>query len=286
MFAVSEWIKRRLGLLFLLLVSVSASIAAEPKLLLLKNLGEQEDVSGWLMSEKLDGVRAYWDGKHLVSKGGKPIHAPEWFVRKLPPFALDGELWTKRQDFENIVSIVRQKKPDSRWHQIQYCIFEVPNQPGHLRQRLKVLLDYLAITQVPWLNVIPQEEVNSRGALYARLDSLIAAGAEGLVLRKPDVNYQVGRSSDALKVKSFQDDECVVLGYEPGQGKYRDQVGSLRCRTSSGLVIKLGSGLTDALRKVPPEIGALVTYKFYGVTRNGKPRFPVFVRVRVDSDLN
>jgi len=82
--------------------------AAKPNLLLLKVYKDQ-NISGWVMSEKLDGVRAYWDGKHLISRGGKIIHAPKWFTKDYPPFAIDGELWSKRGDFENISSIVRDK---------------------------------------------------------------------------------------------------------------------------------------------------------------------------------
>ena len=52
------------------------------------------------MSEKLDGIRAYWDGTHLISRGGKIIHAPEWFTKNYPLFEIDGELWTKREDFD------------------------------------------------------------------------------------------------------------------------------------------------------------------------------------------
>ena len=77
--------------------------------LLLKTWQPAQDVRGWLMSEKLDGVRAYWDGQKLISRGGKIFSAPAWFIKDFPPFALDGELWSKRRDFENIVSIVRRK---------------------------------------------------------------------------------------------------------------------------------------------------------------------------------
>ena len=52
------------------------------------------------MSEKLYGIRAYWDGTHLISRGGKIIHVPKWFTKNYPLFEIDGELWTKREDFD------------------------------------------------------------------------------------------------------------------------------------------------------------------------------------------
>jgi len=98
--------------------------ASKPKLLLLQTYKDQ-DITGWVMSEKLDGVRAYWNGKNLISRGGKIIHAPAWFTKEYPPFAIDGELWSKRGDFENISSIVRDKVPTEKLHEIKHYIFEV-----------------------------------------------------------------------------------------------------------------------------------------------------------------
>ncbi len=99
----------------LLLFLCHALYAKDADLLLLKTYDDSQDVVGWLMSEKLDGMRAIWDGHTLQSRQGNQIFAPEWFLEALPPFAIDGELWTQRNDFENIMSIVRQHTPDNRW---------------------------------------------------------------------------------------------------------------------------------------------------------------------------
>src|SRR5580658_9321513 len=55
------------------------------------------DLTGWLMSEKLDGVRAYWDGKQFLSRQGNLYRAPDWFIEGLPSVPLDGELWIDRK---------------------------------------------------------------------------------------------------------------------------------------------------------------------------------------------
>lgn len=109
----------------------------KPDLMLLKVYQPGLDVSGWVMSEKLDGVRAYWDGKNLISRQGNVFNPPDWFTADFPSFELDGELWLGRNQFAETVSVVRQQTPDNRWHQITYNIFEVPNQQGNLIQRLK-----------------------------------------------------------------------------------------------------------------------------------------------------
>ncbi|MBL1319520.1 MAG: DNA ligase [Methylophaga sp.] len=277
----------------LLLIFLSHAVyAKDAELLLLKTYDDSQDVTGWLMSEKLDGMRAIWDGEALKIRNGNEISAPKWFLQALPPFALDGELWTKRGDFENIISIVRQQTPDNRWRKISYQVFEVPNQPGDLLDRLTVLQDYLdrmAVLQndlerhpshLPLIAVIPQSIVQSADHLKIELDKVISLGGEGLVVRKPDTPYLTGRSNHALKVKQYQDTECTVIGHKAGKGKYAGKVGSLHCQLPSGITFYIGSGLSDQQRQSPPKIGSIITFKYYGLTKNNIPRFPVFLRIR------
>lgn len=282
-------IVRRLGLLFCLcggLVAFpTANSEGSPDLFLPKVYETGKiDVRGWLMSEKLDGVRAYWNGQQLLSRGGQVIHAPAWFLKGFPKFELDGELWTKRQDFENIVSIVRQQEPDSRWKKITYQVFEAPNQLGGLLERLAVLETYLKKQSLPQVKLIPQIPVETTAQVQETLDRLVEKGAEGLILRQASQPYVTGRTQTALKVKTYWDDECRVVGYTPGKGRFDGLVGSLVCDWQ-GQRIKLGSGLSVAERKNPPTLNTWVTFKYYGLTQNGKPRFPVFLRVRTDQDL-
>lgn len=259
--------------------------AEPPKMLLLQTYQENQAVIGWWMSEKLDGVRAKWNGKALISRGGHEIQAPSWFVEGFPPFELDGELWTKRQDFENVVSIVRQQQPDERWHEVSYQIFEVPNQPGGLMKRLEVLREYLAKHSNLYLHIIPQARIKSAAHLKSEYERLISKGAEGLVLREPNQLYETGRSSHALKMKAFQDDECQVVGYKPGKGQFLGKVGALLCDWHSKMTLSIGSGLNVQEREHPPKIGQWITFKYYGLTGSGKPRFPVFMRIRLDQDM-
>lgn len=292
----SHHIKRHKVILFLLVAFLCSiapfSFAQKPDLFLLKTYQNHKDVTGWLMSEKLDGVRAYWDGQQLISRGGHVFKAPTWFTQGFPPFELDGELWTKRNDFENIVSIVRQQQPDERWSQISYRIFEVPQQSGGLLKRLAVLGDYLntvdlksaqltsAVSKPVHLSIIPQVEIKSQTHLNGYLKQVMSQGGEGVVVRDPVAAYQTGRLNGALKLKPYQDEECEVTGYHPGQGKYQNLVGSLECRLKNQIFIRIGSGLSDQQRKSPPAIGSVITFKYYGLTAKGLPRFPVFLRLR------
>lgn len=268
------------GLAALLLCFSLLSHAQESDVLLLKTYDKTQNVTGWLMSEKLDGMRAIWDGHTLKSRQGNTISAPPWFLAGLPPFKIDGELWTKRNDFSNIISIVRQQIPDERWLTISYNIFEVPNQSGGLLARLAILEGYLVEHQLPFLKIIPQTTVISPKQLKSDLKRITALGGEGLVVRKPETQYHSGRSDDDLKVKQYQDAECTVIAYKEGKGKYIGKTGALQCKLVSGLTFFIGSGLSDQQRKFPPEIGSIITFKYYGLTQNDIPRFPVFMRMR------
>jgi DNA ligase-1 len=265
----------------LLLIFLSHTVyAKDTDLLLLKTYDNSQDVTGWLMSEKLDGMRAIWDGEILKSRQGNRITAPEWFLKALPTFAIDGELWTKRDDFENIVSIVRQQTPDDRWRDISYQIFEVPNQQGGLLDRLAILQRYLEHNPSPFIVIIPQASVQSAEHLKSELNKVVSLGGEGLVVRKPNTPYLTGRSNHDLKVKKYQDTECTVIGHKAGKGKYTDKLGSLQCQLPSGITFYIGSGLSDTQRQSPPKIGSIITFKYYGLTKNNIPRFPVFLRIR------
>ena len=253
----------------------------KPNLLLLKSYKEDVNVTGWLMSEKLDGIRGYWTGKKLISRSGKEFAVPKWFIKDFPPFEIDGELWTKRGDFEHISSIVNKQKPHDGWREISYNIFEVPHQKGGLIKRLEFLKKWLQKHPNKFIKIIPQHICKGSQHLKSELRRVEKFGGEGLVIRNPLALYIEKRTSQALKVKSFQDDECVVSGYTKGHGKFEGMVGALIC-SWHGKVLKIGSGLSLEERKKPPIVGDSVTFKYNGFTRYRKPRFPIFLRIRED----
>jgi len=264
----------------LILFISSVTHAAPPQLLLLTSYRPEADIIGWYMSEKLDGVRAYWDGQQLLSRQGNRFAAPDWFTEKLPPFELDGELWITRGRFEETLSIVSRDNPHPDWQQITYNIFEVPNGPGGLDARLERLQKYMERHPTAHLRIIPQTLCRNIDHLKVRLTEIEAAGGEGLVLRNPVTPYETGRSPNALKVKSFDDMEGRVVGYRPGKGKYQGMTGALWVEIEGGRRFYIGTGLTDRERKSPPPMGSIITFKHQGFTKNGIPRFASFMRLR------
>lgn len=259
--------------LFLLLFLFSSLYAKKPELLLLNKYREDMNVTSWYMSEKLDGIRAYWDGEKLISRSGKTFTTPKFFTENFPKYKLDGELWSKRGDFENIVSIVNQKKPHDGWSKLTYNIFEVPNAKGNLVQRLET------VSKNKYLKIIEQIRVKDKEHLNSFLKTVERHGGEGIVVRDGALSYYTGRNDSALKIKSYIDEECEVVGYNKGQGKYEGMTGSLVCRMKNMQVLNIGSGLSDHQRALPPSIGTHITFKYYGLTSKGNPRFPIFLHI-------
>ncbi len=267
-----------------LLLSTGLSFAADksaPPILLANILGPEVDPANYLVSEKFDGVRAIWDGKVLKFRSGREVNAPRWFIDKLPPQALDGELWLARGRFEELSGFVRKAEPvDADWQQIKYLIFELPNAPGSFAERAQRIREIVTSTNWPQLVAVDQFKVSDRVKLKRKLDDVVRAGGEGLMLHLADALYTTGRSDVLLKLKPLLDTEAVVVGHLPGKGKYQGMMGALRVETPDGKRFTIGTGFSDAVRNNPPPLGATITYTYRGLTNTGLPRFASYLRVR------
>jgi len=266
--------------LFLSIIFCPILFAHEVALQKAKIYTHKEDITGWVMSEKLDGIRGYWDGHQLLTRKGLPLNPPPWFVKNFPLFELDGELWSKRGDFEFIQSIVLDKKPGEGWEKIRYNIFEVPNEKGDFLVRLNRAKEWFEIHKNSHVRFIPQIRIQDTSDLDQFLNKIESMGGEGVIVKDPKMPYHTGRSAHILKVKNFQDMEGIIIGLNKGKGKYREMMGSLTLRLANGIVFKLGTGFTDQFRKTPPSLGTSVTFKYNGFTKNGIPKFASFLRVR------
>ena len=239
------------------------------------------DPAGYWVSEKLDGVRAVWDGRQLLFRSGRPIAAPAWFTRGFPARALDGELWLGRGQFERLSGIVRKAVPDDgEWRQVRFMLYELPEAPGNFSERSAELRQLVASAGLPHLLAHEQIRIADRQALTHKLDEVVKGGGEGLMLHRADAPYRAGRSDDLLKLKPWDDAEAVVVAHLPGQGKYEGLLGALLVQLPDGQRLRIGSGLTDAQRAAPPAVGSSITFRYRGQTVNGLPRFATFLRVR------
>ena len=261
----------------------------KPALMLAKVYHPGVVLKDYWVSEKYDGVRGFWDGEKLLTRGGEQVAVPAWFTAGWPKTAMDGELWAGRGQFSKAVSTVRQQTPgpalDADWRGMRFMVFDLPAQPGTFTERIAPLNALVAQISQPWVMAVAQYRLADHAALQAQLKKTVKLGGEGLMLHRGDSLYKGVRNDDLLKVKTHDDAEARVIAHIPGKGKYAGQLGALLVEMPAtdgkpALRFKLGTGLSDTQWQNPPAVGAQVTYRFRGLNDGGVPRFASFMRVR------
>ncbi|HEV7271515.1 DNA ligase [Pseudoxanthomonas sp.] len=272
----------RLLLVALLYLLICPALSAPlPDPMLATTYREGVPVHAFLVSEKLDGVRARWDGRALWTRGGARIAAPPTFTRGWPVEPMEGEVWIARGRFDEVSALVRRISTDPQsWRNVRFMAFDLPAHPGPFAQRVTRLRALIAAAGNGHLALIRQHRFATPSELDAELARVVAAGGEGLMLHRRDARYRSGRSEHLLKYKPHEDAEAQVVAHLPGKGKYEGMMGALQVRTPEGRHFRLGTGFTDAQRAVPPPVGAWVTYRYSGLTSTGLPRFARFMRIR------
>lgn len=274
--------------------SSSSVGSGAPALMLAKVYRHGVDLADYWISEKYDGVRGYWDGQQLFTRGGERVQAPAWFTAGWPSTPLDGELWAGRGQFAKASSTVRQQVPDdAAWRGMRFMVFDMPAQGGPFTERVTALNAAVAHIGQAWVVAVVQTRATTHTALMAQMHRVVKAGGEGLVLHRGASLYTAARNDDLLKVKPHEDAEARVLGHQAGRGKYTGLLGALQVESvasgnaaAPGVRFKIGTGLSDAQRRDPPPVGSVVTYRFRGLTDAGVPRFASFVRVAADTGQN
>lgn len=255
-----------------------------PPLLLAHKWESDCDVSGWWLSEKLDGVRAYWDGKQFLSRLGNRFFPPDWFVEGFPESPLDGELWGGHKLFQRTVGIVKRQDQSPLWKDLLFVVFDAPAHEGTFEARIahaKQLLEERSMRYARILEHAPCRDITHLREELARVEAL---GGEGLMARKPQSKYEVGRSNTLLKIKTFHDAEARVVEHAAGAGKHKGRLGALVVELADGTRFNVGTGFSDAERASPPPIGSLITFRYQELSDGGVPRFPSYVGVRMDAD--
>ena len=258
-----------------------ASATSQPALMHAKLWRLGQDPSAYWVSEKLDGVRAFWDGHSLRFRSGLVIAAPTWFTAALPSTPLDGELWLGRGRFDELSGVVRRQTPvDADWRAVRYMVFDLPGATGPFSERVQSIRSLVMALQQPWLQAATQQQLADAQALQKLLGQTVQEGGEGLVLHRANALWSPGRSDALLKLKPKDDEDARVVGHLPGKGRNAGRLGALLLELPDGQRFALGSGFTDAQRASPPPLGAVVTYRFADRTAKGLPRFATFWRIR------
>ena len=265
----------------LLLPSWLYAKEALPSLALAKHFKNEMQSSYYWVSEKLDGIRCYWNGEELLTRNGNPIYAPKWFTDPLPNIELDGELWIGRGSYQILTRIALDKKPNLQlWEKVTFQVFDLPASKAPFEMRQNQLKNIVKESPALHLKLVKQKRMNSLPTIQTYLKDLVDSGAEGLMLRTPDSPYQTGRTNHLLKMKLRKDAEARVIAYQSGRGKFENMMGAIWVEMEDGTLFKIGTGFTNQDRQNPPAIGSDITYSYQGFTEKGLPRFASFERVK------
>lgn len=263
--------------------SLARSKNPQPPLILAKTYNEDIKLLDYWVSEKLDGVRAYWDGEKLLSRNGNIYPAPPWFIADFPNCPLDGELWMGRSTFDKLSGTVRRHHAaENAWRKVRFMVFDLPSNPNSFTNRYEALETLFFGLDSSNIALVPQTKISTHQALKEHLTQAVQQGAEGLMLHRGDSLYLAGRSDGLLKVKIYEDSEATVIAHFPGKGKHQGKLGALLVESPEGQRFRIGTGFSNHERSSPPPIGSTITYKFYGLTPSGLPRFASFIRARND----
>ena len=282
-----------LTVLYLCSLPVNAwAQAAKPALMLAKTLTIKNltsPINHYWISEKYDGVRAFWNGEYLQTKQGNKINAPSWFTQPLGELPLDGELWIGRGQFSKVSAVVRKKNAiDNEWKQVKYIVFDTPNDELTFVERqhkIKVYINTQIDSQsAPWIKPVSHVQLTRLSELQKRLNEVVNNGGEGLMLNLAYAQYQSGRTDRILKLKPYFDDDAKVLKHIKGKGRFINKMGAILVENSLGQRFKIGTGFSLEERQNPPPIGSIISYKYSGLTKNGLPRFASFLKIRTDLD--
>lgn len=249
---------------------------------------------------KLDGARmlAVFDHEGCVtlwSRTRKEItsvpHIAKYLeMLKLKNIVLDGELYFHKlnKDFEKLMSAARKQNPSPESAMLEYHIYDTVLGAG-FEARLKQLYNILE-NALPPIHIVETHTAKSKEDIERFQERFIASGYEGAMIRQPNVKYENKRSSQLLKLKTFQDDEFEIINLEEGRGKLAGHCGAFVCQTKSGDVFNVKmAGELSKLKEYWDQgknyVGKMLTVKYQDLTAYGIPRFPVGVRIREDSDL-
>ena len=198
---------------------------------------------------------------------------------------IDGELYNHdyHDNFEEIVSKVRQQTPDPRHEVVQYHVYDLVSDQDFKKRNsdLQILL-----SKLNQKIVVPVETVllNNEDELLERFAQFLEENYEGLMVRNTKGPYQNKRSYNLQKVKEMQDEDFLIVEVEEGRGKRAGQA-ILMCQAKNGAIFGASPKGTDKYRqellnRKKEIVGKYATVQYQNLTNSGVPRFPVAKCVR------
>lgn len=253
---------------------------------------------------KFDGVRSMAslnsDGSvSLKSRKGKEFphmnHLRQQIasLKGIPDGAfLDGELYSDTLTFQEVVGLVRRESlkagDEDKLKQISYRLYDMldpNNRDAGFQDRYDTLKTILGSTPPQNLILTKNFEISDKADVKPLHDQFVKEGYEGIMIRNKDGEYGINkRSKNLQKFKEFYDQEFQIVGYEEGTGNDAGTVIWV-CMTQQGDLFKARpkgtrEERTEYFQKGDDFIGATLTVRYFEMTDDGIPRFPVGIAIR------
>ncbi|KAM3132948.1 hypothetical protein pb186bvf_014944 [Paramecium bursaria] len=238
---------------------------------------DQQDPTGYYMSEKIDGVRIMWTGCEMMTKTNHSVDFPTYFVEGWPTTYLDGMLWIGRNCFSQLTNSLRKRQADpAQWRNIKFIVFDAPmlNQPYHQRYKLvKKVLEKIKNTNLVFM---PQVFCQGWDHLNIEMQYIQELQSRGIILRDPNSIYEPKKSQKFFKIRSYMEDQATVTGVpDETKSPNNPNFGEIYAKNQDGVQFKID--MTG--KKKILNIGDVIIYQFYGKNHSNRPRFPSFVKL-------
>jgi DNA ligase-1 len=282
----------------------------------IKNVDAKVLTGDWYLSEKHDGIRAIWDGSKLLTRSKREFSfVPDWFIKLLPEYPLEGEIIVPGKPFSYFSGVTIRKTDDPRWEEIVFMIFDIPLANLTFHDRFEKIKEFVIQSKSKYISHVKCtlirniEKPENMKKIHDKFNDVVGKGREGVMIIRSDNLYEPKRVKTILKYKKENEGECIVIGYLEGKGKYGGMLGKLRCKLQNGSEFNIGGGFVDLQRKCyvfkenefgvnsricvltqpnelwgpVPKIGDIVTYQCMEIIpKTGIPRMPIYKGIRYD----
>lgn len=168
---------------------------------------------------------------------------PDYFIDKMieEHYILDGEIYLPGYDVNDINHFVKDANC-SQNKQLQFWCYDLAIEDTTANERRNILLNNFRSKKVSFNNkeehlnnrekflILPSYSVTSETEAVAYRDAFIDKGFEGLILRKPDEEYQFGkRNSAMIKFKKSTDGKFQIVDIKP-EGIKRPDIPLIICK--------------------------------------------------------
>lgn len=253
---------------------------------------------------KVDGLRAaaiVKDGRvTFVSRLGNEFNNTEHVQSALLSLSAksvvyDGELYAGEWGLTSGILHTKDRHPQAA--RLYFAVFDVMSVEDWGRGRCdtsqairrRMIEELMFQHHGTSVRVMPGKTVKTSVEVREFAETCVRQGFEGAMLKDPRAPYVGKRASHWRKVKFVETMDVKITGAQPGKGKHLGRLGAVTVLIN-GVESQAGTGFDDderetlwAMHERGELAGKIAEVRFQEITKkDGRMRFPVFVRLRLD----